>query len=264
MSINISSAHTVSVGHDIIRKIMEESKNNEYKITFILSSMAENLSTLQKQEKKETLKLLPLICNTLSTVSPYLSRILTILQSNISDENAPIFQLISSIYGEIVECTLNNSNNRTLYELLQGFCIYNMKQDTKANQICGSLCMTSLIESCPMVLEPSYMKYIWENIMHFIERPNYTAKTELLNAVISLIFAAENLFKPFATVTLYKTLDFLTDSDWLKRKLGLNIVYTLSIYCQDEIISLKDQIIQFLKVLKSDKVNDFAKLDKGS
>jgi hypothetical protein len=221
---------------------------------FILTSIAENLSSLQKTDKKETLKLLPLICNTLESVSPFLSRILTIIQGNISDENCSIFQILASVYGEIVDATLKDNPSKTMYELLQGFCIYNIKQEIKANQICGALCLTALIENCPLVLEPSYMKYIWENIIHFIDKANHNAKSELLNSLISLIFAAETLFKPFATVTLYKTLDYLTDSDWSKRKLSLNIVYTLAIYCQDEIISIKDQIIQFLKVLKSDKV----------
>jgi hypothetical protein len=240
------------VGQDIIKKLIQDSKESEGKITFILSSISENLTTLQKNEKKETLKLLPIICKALDDL-PFLSRILTIIQSVISDENSSLYNLIASIFGEIVEII---NDNRTQYELLQGFCIYNMKQEIKANQICGSLCLTSLIESCPLVLEPSYMKYIWENVIYFIEKPNYLAKCELLNSVISLIFASESLFKPFATITLFKVLDYLTDSDWLKRKLGLNIVYTLSIYCEEEIIELKEQIIQFLKVLKSDKVKD--------
>jgi hypothetical protein len=142
----------------------------------------------------------------------------------------------------------------SLYELLQGFCIYNLKQDSKSNQICGSLCLTSLIETCQMILQPQYLKYLWENIIIYIDLPNYQAKSELLNSLISLIFASENLFRPFSTVTLYKILDYLTDSDWFKRKLALNVVYTLVIYCQDEIFALKGHIIEFLKVLKSDKV----------
>lgn len=107
-----------------------------------------------------------------------------------------------------------------------------------------------------MILQPAYMKYIWENIVYFIDKPNFQAKSELLNALISLIFASENLFKAFSTVTLYKILDYLTDSDWFRRKLALNVVYTLIIYCQEEILPLKGHIVEFLKVLKSDKVKE--------
>jgi hypothetical protein len=159
----------------------------------------------------------------------------------------------------INELEINENENpeeeyKSLYELFQGFCIYNLKQDNKANQICGSLCITSLIESCQIILQPQYLKYLWENIVSFLDLPIYNAKSELLNSLISLIFASENLFRPFSTVTLYKILDYLTDTDWFKRKLALNVVYTLAIYCQEEILSIKDHIIEFLKVLKSDKV----------
>lgn len=224
--------------------------------------MQEQINSLKKNEKKEYLKLI-----TTASVPPlnkYLSRFLTILQSCISEENSSIFTNIANTYGDIVDRIMNinesekNENSEeeynSIYELFQGFCIYNMKQEKKANQICGSLCLTSLIETCQFLLQPQYLKYVWENIVVFIDLPNYNAKSELLNSLISLIFASENLFKPFSTVTLYKILDYLTDSDWFKRKLALNVVYTLVIYCQEEIISLKGHIIEFLKVLKSDKV----------
>lgn len=260
--------------------------NNDNKINYIIGILQDQINQIKKADKKEFLKLLSVA--SVKQLSKHISRYLTILQSCIADENSMIFTFIANIYGEIVDKIINgyssntnNSNLRTsnsknfnlysesndkegenvnginqnsLYELFQGFCIYNMKQEFKANQICGSLCLTSLIETCQNVLQPQYLKYLWENIMLFIDLPNYQAKSELLNSLISLIFAAENLFKPFATVTLYKILDYLTDNDWFKRKLALNVVYTLVIYCQEEIVSLKGHIIEFLKVLKSDKV----------
>jgi hypothetical protein len=213
---------------------------------------------LQKGEKKDSIKLLSSVCSAIKDISSYLSRILTIIQTNIIEENSPIFQTISLTFGEIVDYTTNKSEEKSNlnYELLQGFCIYNMKIEKKPNQICGSLCLTALIENSAVVLEPAYMKYIWENIIYFIDKNNFNAKSELINTLISLIFASENLFRPFATVTLYKILDFLTDGDWLKRKLALNVVYTLVIYAQDEIIPLKGHIVEFLKVLKCDKIKE--------
>ena len=98
--------------------------------------------------------------------------------------------------------------------------------------------------------------FIWDNINNFIDKKNFNAKTELLNCLISLILGTENLFCPYANVTLYKVLDFLTDNDWLKRKLALNVIYTLIFYCKDEILPLKEHIINFLKVLKTDKVKE--------
>ena len=100
------------------------------------------------------------------------------------------------------------------------------------------------------------MKFIWENIISFIEMKNYTAKYELLNCLISLILGAENLFIPYANTTLYKVLDFLSEDDSNKKKLALNVIYTLIFYCKEEIIPLKDHITNFLRVLKTDKVKE--------
>jgi hypothetical protein len=100
------------------------------------------------------------------------------------------------------------------------------------------------------------MKLIWEVIMNLIDKKNFNAKYELLNCLISLILGAENLFTPYAHNTLYKVLDFLADTDWLKRKLALNVIYTLIFYCKDEILPLKEHIISFLRALKTDKVKE--------
>jgi hypothetical protein len=42
----------------------------------------------------------------------------------------------------------------------------------------------------------------------------------------------------------------------MKRKLAINIVYTLIFYCKEEIMSVKDNIIEFLNTLKEDPVEE--------
>ena len=74
--------------------------------------------------------------------------------------------------------------------------------------------------------------------------------------MIYLILLAEGLFAQYANATLYKILDFLTEDDWNKRKLALNVIYTLIFYCKDEIMPLKEHIINFLIFLKDDKVKE--------
>ena len=191
---------------------------------------------------------------------------MTTLQNLIKDSNSPIFPTIANIFAEIVQnimpTDIEASNieldqeEKTAYEMMQGFCIYNMKYDDKSNRIVGSLCLTKLVENCPVVLQKQYMKLIWEVIMNLIDKKNFNAKYELLNCLISLILGAENLFTPYAHNTLYKVLDFLADTDWLKRKLALNVIYTLIFYCKDEILPLKEHIISFLRALKTDKVKE--------
>ena len=60
----------------------------------------------------------------------------------------------------------------------------------------------------------------------------FECKLDLLNCTISLIFTGEKNFKPYANLCLFKVLDYLTDEEWMKRKLAINIVYTLVFYCK--------------------------------
>jgi len=262
--------------------------NNIYISTtmnFIISQVGEFINSLSPKEKEPYLKLLslffynpnntenmnenqngynPLISKSIYYI--YLSPVLNILQTFINEQNSILYASIANVYADIIQYTMPtdisistkqlNPEEKKAYDILQGFCIYNMKCDDKSNKIVGSLCLTKLVENCPIVLQPQYTKFIWDNINNFIDKKNFNAKTELLNCLISLILGTENLFCPYANVTLYKVLDFLTDNDWLKRKLALNVIYTLIFYCKDEILPLKDHIINFLKVLKTDKVKE--------
>ena len=252
-------------------------------INFIINQIGDFINSLSPKEKEPYLKLLSLFFynnnnnqnengnNSSSLINKnlyyiYLSPILNVLQTFINEQNSILYPSISNVYSDIIQYIIPtdisastrqlNPEEKKAYDILQGFCIYNMKYDDKSNRIVGSLCLTKLVENCPIVLQPQYTKFIWDNINNFIDKKNFNAKTELLNCLISLILGSENLFCPYANVTLYKVLDFLTDNDWLKRKLALNVIYTLIFYCKDEILPLKEHIINFLKVLKTDKVKE--------
>ena len=244
-------------------------------MNYLINHVSEFILPLEPKEKDPCIKLLSLIFYSPSNEEesidskiyfPYLSPVLTTLQNLIKDSNSTIFPTIANVFAEIVQnimpTDIEASNieldqeEKTAYEMMQGFCIYNMKYDDKSNRIVGSLCLTKLVENCPVVLQKQYMKLIWEVIMNLIDKKNFNAKYELLNCLISLILGAENLFSPYAHNTLYKVLDFLADTDWFKRKLALNVIYTLIFYCKEEILPLKEHIISFLRALKTDKVKE--------
>ena len=272
----LTKPSTKEVGYELFLKLILKHLYNPTSIAYIISQLAEFIPPLPPKEKEPTLNLLSLIFfdpnsnpenpKKKTIYFQYLSLVLSIIQNIISDKNNSIFGLIANTFAEIVQNIMPTDINyaleeidieeRKAYETLQGFCLYNMKQEEKVNRIVGSLCLTKLVENCPVVLQEKYMKLIWENIIHLIEMKNYTAKYELLNCLISLILGAENLFMPFANTTLYKVLDFLSEEDSNKRKLALNVIYTLIFYCKEEILPLKDHIVNFLKVLKTDKVKE--------
>ena len=271
----INKPPTKEVGYDLFLKLVHKNLYAPSQMNFIINHVSEFITPLEPKEKDPCMKLLSLIFYSPSSEEesidskiyfPYLSPVLTTLQNLIKDSNSTIFSTISNVFAEIVQnimpTDIEASNieleqeEKTAYEMMQGFCIYNMKYDDKSNRIVGSLCLTKLVENCPVVLQKQYMKLIWEVIMNLIDKKNFNAKYELLNCLISLILGAENLFTPYAHNTLYKVLDFLADTDWLKRKLALNVIYTLIFYCKDEILPLKEHIISFLRALKTDKVKE--------
>ena len=274
----LTKASTKEVGYELFLKLILRNLSSPSSISYIISQLGEFIPPLSPKEKEPCLKLLSLVffnpiqdpqnqTNKKNSIYyQFLSPILSVIQSITKDSNNIIFPQIANTYAEIVQNIMPtdisyateelNMEEKRAYEMLQGFCIYNMKQEEKANRIIGSLCLTKLVENCPVVLQEQYMKFIWDNIMNFIDTKNYTAKYELLNCLISLILGAEGLFTQFANATLYKVLDFLAEDDWNKRKLALNVIYTLIFYCKDEVMPLKDHIISFLRVLKTDKVKE--------
>ena len=279
----VGMPQTREIGYELFLELILNNLYSSSTITFIISQLGDFINSLNQNEKEPYIKLLSLIFYNPNNqqeeednngIAPpdksiyyiYLSQVLNIIQLIIIEQNNDLFPLISNIYAEIVQNVMPtdisastrklNMGEKKAYEILQGFCIYNMKCDEDANKIVGSLCLTKLVENCPIVLQSQYTKFIWDNINNFIDKKNFNAKIELLNCLISLILGTENLFCPYANVTLYKVLDFLTDNDWLKRKLALNVIYTLIFYCKEEILPLKDHIINFLRVLKTDKVKE--------
>ena len=279
----IGMPQTREVGYELFLELILNNLYSSSVINFIITQLGEFINSLNQKEKEPYLKLLSLLFynpnnqqeeeenngiaqQNKSIYYIYLSPVLNVIQIIIKEQNQDLFPLIANIYAEIVQNVMPTDitastrklkmEEKKAYEILQGFCIYNMKYDDKSNKIVGSLCLTKLVENCPIVLQSQYTKCIWDNINNFIDKKNFNAKVELLNCLISLILGTENLFCPYANVTLYKVLDFLTDNDWLKRKLALNVIYTLIFYCKEEIMPLKDHIINFLRVLKTDKVKE--------
>ena len=268
----IRITNTRDKGYELYKKIISKNITNTTLLYSLINNIQEKLSKLYRTEKTPYLTLLSLFFfnqsqpQLLKQYYLYLSPILSILQSLIVDANNELVNHISQTFGEIVQYLMPNDisasdkeldlEEKESYEALQSFCIINIKIDQDINRIIGSLCLTKLVENCPFVLKKNYLKYILDNIIENISKDNYNAKYELLNCLISLILGAESLFCPFANMTLYKVLDFLTDKDWLKRKLALNVIYTMIFYCKEEIIPLKEHIINFLNVLKNDKIKE--------
>ena len=244
-------------------KLITENIQNQKNITLIFHTISRAIATSEKEEEKELLlNLLPEFFlpfkNDISKTFPFISRILTTIQSNIHSKINP--EYISKIYKDILQLlfstddnNIESSANKINYEICQGFCIYNMKQNDELCQLCGVLCLKQLIINLNFYLKNTkYMKYLWEKLILFIENDNFNYKLILLQCFNELIQKCKEKFRQYANITMYKVLDYLQDTESESRKEALNILYLLILNCPKDISALKHQLIDFISVLQEE------------
>jgi hypothetical protein len=263
---------------DSLQALITENLQNTKILSFIFQQIQNQLLNLKGPQKKDVISLIPYIVKTSpKQLYTFTDKIIALYQSSISEDTSKIFTFISKNFGETSKILINSSNNNSylltptpdnnentlsneltnVYNQFKQFCMNNVKNHNRYNQICGTLCLTAFIENCTYnYTNKDNLKSIWETLIYQITNNTFYAKLELLNCLISIIFSSEERFRPFASMTLYKIFDYITDDDWLKRKLALNIVYTLVYYCGEEIKPLKGYISKFLSERSADQVEE--------
>ena len=253
-------------------------KNEMQNIFILLNSVIfppdlnQENSKHQKIYNKQPFKLYPLIFSFNPKSSYYyIDYFLSSLEKSVCQENRENFTFLSIIFAEVIEAFFSDekknknlmkkymllseqSKKIKLYEKIINFCNGYIKTNLKIEQSFGCLLLTEFIEKCPLVKEEKYLDSIFKTIADYLDDRFFECKLDLLNCTLSLILAAEAKFKPYADICLFRVLDYLTDSEWMKRKLAINVVYTLVFYCKEEILAVKENIIDFLNILKDDSV----------
>ena len=194
----------------------------------------------------------------------------------VTEENKNFFTFFCEIFSEVLQIFYNDKNKniinkkylldksskKILFNKILHFCEENINTNKKLEQSFGCLILTEFIEKCPLIKEEKYLEIIFKKISDYLDDRWFQCKLDLLNCTISLIFSAENKFKPYANTCLFRVMDYLTDTDPLMRKLSINIVYTLVFYCKEEILEVKENIIEFLNVLKEDENDEIKEICK--
>ena len=197
------------------------------------------------------------------------------LQLCITEQNKDEFTFLSETFSEVITKFYSEQNDKknflltknekeSLFNKILAFCENNIRTNNKLEQSFGCLILTEFIEKCPLInTEKNILKILFQKISEYIDDRWFKCKLDLLNCTISLIFATQEKFKPYANICLFRVMDYLTDPDWMMRKLTINIVYTLVYYCRDEIMEVKENIIEFLNVLKMDENEEIRKVCKN-
>ena len=259
----------IELSHNILMDYYSLITNNisDYNITiYILHLISREIkNSVSLIEKKLLLSLVPeffisFFTSDITLTYPYLTRILTTIQSNIVSDIPPLY--IGEIFKKIIFYLFNDEEgqnrlpiNKELFEICQGFCFYNMKLKDNNNQLVGILCLNILLTEIDysFLNKNNFSQYIWEKISLFLDSENFLPKNYLLKYIYDFISKFKIPFKPYVNIAIYKILEFLDNNDANIRKASLNILGLLISFYPNEIQPIKNSIIKLLTILHNDK-----------
>lgn len=167
-------------------------------------------------------------------------------------------KIIYNIFGKIIIIIFKNEyeykKNKKNYEICQGICFYNMKQNEYKNQIYGVLCLNEMIVNTNYYMENNKrIKNIYEKIILFIDNNNFEPKEYLIKLLGNFITKCQQYYKPYVNITFYKLLNYTeTNNIILKQKIidVFGLIITIFPY---EFKSINNSLINFLTILSKDK-----------
>ena len=255
---------------------LEESPSEISEIFDIAKQLISNKQKLNKEQKKSPKKdnkliiynknifnIFPFIFDINPKLSfKYINNFTALISLFISENNKTYFSYIGDNFSEIIIIFFNNielsiEEKKYIYTQILSFCLDIIKTNNKFEQSFGCLILTELIEKCCLFqIDEKILETLWKYISKFLEDKWFVCKLDILNCALSLIFVSESKFKKYANECLFKILDYLTGSDWMQRKIAINIIYTLVFYCKTEIFNVKKNIVEFLTIVKDDPVSE--------
>lgn len=168
----------------------------------------------------------------------------------------------SSVSSEYTsnDCTsIDRKKREELYKKILNFCGNIIENDNNCKKLksetsIGCVFLYILIDKYNVINNDKIINDLWNIISYFLNDKNFNYIYGLLFCTIKLIIVSKEKFGVYCNLCLFSILDYLTDDDWKIRKISIEIIYLLTNYCKTEILSVKDNIIEFLNILKDDKV----------
>ena len=252
--INIKEIVNNCVDEDIMEKKFNEiiinNINNDKIIKYIIKILSFNIKAEQNENIKiKYYKLFLLLIKNLSKedIIKYLTNLLLFLQENINFISIEIsFELI-----------LNNLQNFKLktFEILNGFCIHNMKQKDNKIQKKALLCYEQLIMNYNNCIENEYkydiIKSFIDNIMINLKNDIFIEKYQLLVCLDRIINTIQDKFINFIDSTILYILNYLLINDNNIKLISLNIIYNIIKYNKEKTKEykniIKDNLIKVIK-----------------
>lgn len=185
-------------------------------------------------------------------ISQYIQSVLDLLLSHILafDNINSELKTYSILYHNIMclcEEAKDFSNNEQLFKHLIDFVLENLTNNYRR---IGIECLNELFNKhIFLVQKKAYTKKIWTKVLPIFDSD---FKTDILKCLKELILSSQEAFRFYAIIALNKALDFLTGNDTREVNINaLEVIEALTIYCDEEMLSIKKNIVDFLSVLKT-------------
>ena len=151
---------------------------------------------------------------------------------------------------------LNYSINLIEYNINNNNINYNIIEEEKNvdnEHLLGFIFLSILIDKYNIFNSKEILNNIWNILAYYFAKKNLKYTYDILFCILKLINNSKEQFKIFCNLCLFSILDYLIDDKAAIRKISLDIIYSLTKYCKNELLTVKDNIIEFLNILKDDK-----------
>ena len=251
--INNNEENTNNIKGDKFIEIINLNINNDKVIKYIIKIISFNIKTSKNESiKKKYYELFILLIKNFSREDTikYLTNLLLFLQENIN-----IYPI--EIFFELILKNLEKIELK-LFEILNGFCIHNIKKNEIKIQKEALLCYEKLINNYDNFIENKneILKSFLDNIILNLKIENINNKYQLLECLNTIVFVSKDKFEKYVELTVHFIKDNLFINDNNIKSITLNIINNIIQFNQEKILELKNELYNYFVKLLEDKSLD--------
>ena len=251
--INNNEENSNNIKGDKFIEIINLNINNDKVIKYIIKIISFNIKTSKNESiKKKYYELFILLIKNFSREDTikYLTNLLLFLQENIN-----IYPI--EIFFELILKNLEKIELK-LFEILNGFCIHNIKKNEIKIQKEALLCYEKLINNYDNFIENKneILKSFLDNIILNLKIDNINNKYQLLECLNTIVFVSKDKFEKYVELTVHFIKDNLFINDNNIKSITLNIINNIIQFNQEKILELKNELYNYFVKLLEDKSLD--------
>ena len=235
-------------------EMIKDNLNNDKIIKYIIKIISYNIKSAKNENiKSKAYDLFSLLIKYLSKkdIEKYLTILLIFLEENINSYSIEIsFELILQKLGNF---------ELKIFEILNGFCIHNIKKNEIKTQKKALLCYDKLILYYENCNEDNNMilKSFMDNIIFNLKIESVINIYQLMICLNHIICISKDYFKNFIELTIYYIINNLFMNDNNIKFITLEIINNIIKFNKDKIEDgVKNELIKNFKKILNDKLID--------